>query len=353
MDRKEYLCDLSDKDNKNCVSFDERTDFDKNKHLLHLPHPDGNIYTCSTLYSYQNGKCVYNDIFQKNKLEKYSRCDSNNSNVQIKLDNKCLNYNDGELTLQDCKESEDTGETEELEQQKFTILRDQEHIKIKIRNQDKCLAFNEYNELVADHCKNNWTFGDNMKTNLIQTEEESQTQKILNMNNDKELCIQTDGNKLKLGSCTENGLLSNNEIHPPPPSAKKPNLSDWWKNKLQEKDIIKKFDNNSIDVELLDYKRNSDGVKEWNYNGMPLCVATGNHLDQCNTNRYVCAGKNEDDVEFESEDKDFATYGEAEQVVDKIIESVNSINKNRKWPESCPRSFHKGFKVVEKSELKC
>ena len=59
---KMYLCDLSDKDNKNCVTFDERTDYDKNKHLLHLPHPDGNIYTCSTLYSYQNGKCVYNDI---------------------------------------------------------------------------------------------------------------------------------------------------------------------------------------------------------------------------------------------------------------------------------------------------
>ena len=31
------------------------------------------------------------------------------------------------------------------------------------------------------------------------------------MNNDKELCIQTDGNRLKLGSCTENGLLSNND----------------------------------------------------------------------------------------------------------------------------------------------
>ena len=67
----------------------------------------------------------------------------------------------------------------------------------------------------------------------------------------------------------------------------------------------------------------------------------------------IIAGKNEDDVEFNPEDKDFATYGEAEQVVDKIIESVNSINKTRKWSESCPRSFHKGFKVVEKSELKC
>ena len=104
---------------------------------------------------------------------------------------------------------------------------------------------------------------------------------------------------------------------------------------------------------MLDYKTNNDGVKEWTYNDMPLCVATGNYLDECNTNRYVCAGKNEDDVEFNPEDKDFATYGEAEQVIDKIIESVNSIDKTRKWSESCPRSFHKGFKVVEKSELKC
>ena len=39
--------------------------------------------------------------------------------------------------------------------------------------------------------------------------------------------------------------------------------------------------------------------------------------------------------------------------IDKLIESINSINQTNKWNNNCPRRFNKNFNISQKSELKC